>query len=427
MRYSRRSSFFCDCGAESDSSVDISRPACKCLNPLSQKETDFLNEVNSGDKTIESNISYSPLGSQLIPDVCLKNASELTLTLKTEADRNESLSKLCSIFKACFRKVQASHGPDSFFDMVGFSDFYSYNNIPHIPLESIDIRSSRVYEKKLRFGVKQLVSSECIRNGKELKIKALNSDFLKPLRALKSSSLKLDDSFRLGSISKYASQNSMVVDSRGRGVVAESNWLLFYNLIPVANMRNSELQSTSPTERNQMCALGKSRVKFEIVGMALCEANNRLLLVWGVSEACIVILSKQCDSIDVTIELVLDLEPHECETEYLLKCEWLTPSHVVCVCGTFVKTFDLRGAASVLGSKKEFSVKSTACYSLAYEDVLVRAAVLIQLSVSTKRSDEINILLQAQLVILLDNGRLLSTCISVDSNGDFEVQGGKSP
>mmetsp|Transcript_28591 Transcript_28591/g.82785 ORF Transcript_28591/g.82785 Transcript_28591/m.82785 type:complete len:132 (-) Transcript_28591:1708-2103(-) len=72
--------------------------------------------------------------------------------------------------------------------------------------------------------------------------------------------------------------------------------------------------------------------------------NDRHLVIGGTTEASIIVLSKKCDKVEKKIDLVIELEPHECDSKYLLNCEWLPSSetHVAFFCGTFVKVFDAR-------------------------------------------------------------------------------------
>ena len=77
--------------------------------------------------------------------------------------------------------------------------------------------------------------------------------------------------------------------------------------------------------------------------MALNSENDRHLLVWGVANACVCIVSKTFESFDRIIDLKLNLEPSE-ESEYLVKCEWVPRSElqIVAVCGVVVHVFDLK-------------------------------------------------------------------------------------
>jgi len=240
-------------------------------------------------------------------------------------------------------------------------------------------------------------------------------------------------------------RNAVVSDSRGRFVVAEPNALFFCTALPLVNVRFRTGSSNNvAVDRNQLCCLGRYNVNFCVVGMQFCPDNDRHLVIWGTAEAAIIILNKNCDTVEKRIELVIELEPLECESEYLLKCEWLPHSetHVAAVCGTFIKVFDVRrstsssgrsssfeaGSAEETEGSKSFSCSSSTCYTLAYEDALIRSAVLIPLEGDSFQKEEtgsraLDQAARAKLVILFDSGKIHSMDIVFDSNGDMDDQG----
>lgn len=56
--YSRKSSFFCDCGAEVASAGEENRVACQCLSPLSSKElATIYEEPESAAKKSEDQVA----------------------------------------------------------------------------------------------------------------------------------------------------------------------------------------------------------------------------------------------------------------------------------------------------------------------------------------------------------------------------------
>ena len=56
--YSRKSSFFCDCGAEVASAGEENRVACQCLSPLSSKElATIYEEPESASKNSEDELA----------------------------------------------------------------------------------------------------------------------------------------------------------------------------------------------------------------------------------------------------------------------------------------------------------------------------------------------------------------------------------
>ena len=179
------------------------------------------------------------------------------------------------------------------------------------------------------------------------------------------------------------------------------------------NVRYMEDSPATHLIRSQLNILGSDSVKFPINGMAICAENNRHLLVWGVSKACVAILSKGFDSFEKIIELKLNLDSSECESEYLVKCDWMPQSElqIVAVCGTVVHVFDLKRT-------ENNSCNATTHYALAYEDVLIRSATLIgSLSVDDGSA------IETKLALLLDTGRLYFISLTIDEEGNLEDHG----
>jgi len=270
---------------------------------------------------------------------------------------------------------------------------------------------------------KPLVAGNGIaRNGDVLHLQNMATPMLFPMRAAKIGTFKInstDERIRLGLNTKFINMNCMCINSRGCAIIIESSTLLFCSLLPILNLRHSDnAKASRALDRSQMCVLGEQKLKFQATGMSFCQTNDHLLVLWDASNASVVLLSGT--KIDMCIDLTIDLEPSECETEYLLKCMWIGQSHVLCVCGTCIKAFDIRKASPARGSLKDFCLTSCTCYSLAYEDVLVRAAVLVD----PFAEDDLNAMKSVQLVLLLDNGRLHSTMIGVDEgSGDLNDVG----
>ena len=99
---------------------------------------------------------------------------------------------------------------------------------------------------------------------------------------------------------------------------------------------------------------------------------------------------------------------------------------VVAICGTFVKVFDMRRSTSTgAASENEFTCRSSTCYTLAYEDVLIRSGTLIG-NVDKDTSGESNnweASSTVRMALMFDSGRLHFSDMAVDSNGDLEDQG----
>mmetsp|Transcript_6018 Transcript_6018/g.7379 ORF Transcript_6018/g.7379 Transcript_6018/m.7379 type:complete len:313 (-) Transcript_6018:381-1319(-) len=213
--------------------------------------------------------------------------------------------------------------------------------------------------------------------------------------------------------------------------------------------------------------------------MVFCPVNDRHLVIWGTYEARLLVLNRAGDAISKAVELVMDLEPphplHATSTstsgpnsgerlssggasthlnneatlgdEYLLKCEFVPRSEtLVCVvCGTFLKVFDVTKATPVAASaaaKGEWTTRSTTCFTLAYEDVLIRGAVLMDegegdhvlntscpspnssaAATGTTTTTRVNPEYSIKLILLLDSGRLYMAELLINSVGTLEEQG----
>lgn len=259
------------------------------------------------------------------------------------------------------------------------------------------------------------------RAGKVLALNRLTNTSILAVRAAKSSALQsravLSSSGTGSSHSIRKAKNEIHVqaitsDSRGRLYIAESSSVLFCSAIPCVNTRNVDHPTASHLSRSQLNILGSGSIQFAINGMAICGENNRHLLVWGASKACVAVVSKNFDSFERIIELKLNLEPSETH-EYLVKCEWLpnTEFHIVAVCGTVVHVFDLK--------KTDIGVcNATTHYALAYEDVLIRSATLVGALPVDDGS-----FVETKLALLLDTGRIYFITIAIDEEGNLEDHG----
>ena len=90
------------------------------------------------------------------------------------------------------------------------------------------------------------------------------------------------------------------------------------------------------------------------------------------------------------------------------------------------------GSAEESEGSKSFSCSSSTCYTLAYEDALIRSAVLIPLEGNHGNdcfqqeetgSHALDQAARAKLALLFDSGRMHLIDIIFDSNGDMDDQG----
>jgi hypothetical protein len=383
--YSRKSSFFCDCGAEVASG---GRHKCKCLEPVDDVTLSAINEdePNLPDETSKQQVSSNPAQKlfQSYPVECSK-----TLQLLTKEAKSSSWNQtILDLFSKSFKK-------DNTFDFSALCRDSPANPSSNVEKPALDLRC-----------------------GVPLNLQLLDStNSIVPVRAAKASTVKIgmaSSSPALHMRKHRSGRHLMESDMRGRLVCAEANALSFFGAIPSINTRYLETQSySSHLSRSQLCLLGTERIKFEVHGLGLSE-NQKLLVVWGASDACVVIMSRGFDTIERTISLTLSLDSDsgECESECLLRCMWLTETIVVCVCGTVVHVFDLATTST------DDSCKATAHFALAYEDVLIRSAVLTS-NLSPAYSKEVF----KKLVLLLDSGRLHFIELFVNSDGSLEEEG----
>lgn len=429
VTYSRYSSFFCDCGGDPPSPDDPIRVACKCSTRLQPDEVrDLFKKERSAtlfgeEEGVDVGIEHASVQG---PDTSLYST-----TLRLASSRLESYSS-CSLEKL---KKQASNETwvATLFEVLS----QTYDRWKEAAKESIPYKlsssgnqgtssSSMEIEASLKSGIFD-------RDAVPSVLERMPDKALVPIRCARSSAfdLKLSidsttDRLNRALLTKNrVKRSAIVVDSRGRMIVAEPCSLLFCSILPFVNTRYDQKASQSPCPRSQMCILGKASVKFNIVGMSLCKLNERHLVVWGVTEACVVVLSQSCDKVEKTIDLHFEIEPHECEGDYLLKCEWVPGSQtmVVVACGAFVKIFDVK-----LADNAGRSLSSRAGYLLDF-DAMVRGIALVpsnDLSPGGGVVETTTTFLSrttVDMMLLLDSGELRNVSLKFDANGDLEARG----
>ena len=477
--YSRKSSFFCDCGAEVASAGEENRVACQCLSPLSSKELATIYEEpatkKSVDQLADSDKQIEPSSSTAATKEAMNHMAShsqkrakrtINALVRYHPDRVEAAVKsvmnevksswgecLVEVFDGCFqawsKKVE---NPDTLSGDLGS------------PLSSALVGSGKNDPACAANATRETGASDRFpdissRSGAALSLSKIQGNAMIPVRAAKANSVTVKlssdpstDRIKKALLSKNSIKRSALVsDSRGRVVVAEPNSLFFCSALPLVNVRypaGPAPSSRPPIDRNQLCCLGSHKVDFSIVGMQFCPENDRHLVIWGTAEASIIVLSKNCDRVEKKIDLAIELEPHECDSEYLLKCDWLPSSetHVAVFCGTFVKVFDARrsttssASASASGSGstsaatapdrcKQYTCSSTTCYTLAYEDALIRSAAVVPLekapSLNSSEEDKTDHDASscAKIFLLFDSGRIHGIDIAFDSNSDLDDQG----
>lgn len=430
MAYSRHSSFFCDCGGEAPTHEE-NRVPCKCLTSI---ESGAAEKLFKGEE-------WALLNGPPDESECISSDSEIACTHSEDSELYTSAARVASSrleryarFSLDKLRTEAVRGAwtSSLFELL--RSHRQLWSLKDKELSHADYAVTSEEPSTLPLAVetssdRSLVLSLRGRDGKTSNLELLPRQALVPLRSFRASSFQLGlsndnttDRVKRAILSKNGIvRRAVVADCRGRMIVAEPSSLLFCAVLPSVNVRYEDKSAEVPCGRAQMSILGSSPIKFNIVGMELCHENERYLAVWGTAEASIVILSKACDKVERTIELAFELEPDECEVDYLVKCAWIPGSQTILVvaCGPFLKLFDLRLA-------EEDKANSLASYSFAYEAVLRDVALVptpsAETHIGTSRpttpaTDTV------KLFVLLDIGHLLMIDLDFDESGQLKEQG----
>jgi len=425
--YSRKSSFFCDCGAEV--AANSSKPPCKCLTPVSDNYLSHLQKCEASLGTNCASITdIRGVGSKREDEMfwnqtvdiavrCFPSLTQVSLdNFVDEAKHNGLVQMLFNHFITTFEaweKNDFARSPWAFCDGIQRDgtkkgDEISSNGHPLAP-----------------------------RSGKLLDVTHLEEATFSPIRAGRAHCLNPRLSTELSTdrlkktfLSKNEiKRNIIAADYRGRLIIAEACSLMFCAALPLINTRHVAKPLESHLDRAQLCILGSVEVKFNIVGVALCPDRDRHLAVWGTAEVSVFLLKRSCDSIESKIDLVLGSEVNDCENDCLLKVEWMPSSNgrVLLVYGTtFVKVYDIK-CSIVCGLPKDncYSCRSITRYTLTYEDIVIRSGAVIPSRISIERSngEAEEVVVASKIILLFDTGRMHVVDLSIDCNGDLEDQG----
>ena len=265
------------------------------------------------------------------------------------------------------------------------------------------------------------------RSGTPLELDRLDDLKLVPIRAARAGSFNLKmsldsttDRVKRTTLARHGIIRSAVVaDSRGRLIIAEPNSLVFCSILPAVNTRFVDDPVTTQIGRSQMSVITSHALSFNVVGMRISKESERHVIVWGTSEACVVVLKKHWSGVERTIGLEFDLDPQDCDSDYLVRCDWLPGSqtHVSVSCGTFVKIYSIASADS------DDNVTPLLSYSIAYEAVVKDTAWVSLPFSSSKDKRRETIKRTLTLFLLMDSGRLHEIQLQLDSQGEIEGHG----
>lgn len=458
--YSRKSSFFCDCGAKEANGDQVEKKVnrattstgrfskavqCKCLNEISHSQLEQLHQEvrirnEGGGLTFASTICKIPAAS---PVEASNSPKECTTFF---CDEGEEIIPLRCIIYSFSSKADASlrnfcrEASSSNWSETIESFFLSHLKLwkSHCNLKaSIYLQpcAESTGQREISFGEEEAAARShisCLFSGEALSLQPLLSQSMIPIRAAKSAAINAKfinepsaDRIQRSILAKRGIHRKIIAaDSRGRLIVAELCSLLFCTAIPSINSRHVEKSLETPLERSQLSILGTAKLKFPIVGVILHPKNDQYLLVYGTSKACALVLNYSCDKIENQIELELDIVS-DADVEFICQCDWVPGSEslIAVVFGTYIKVFDMKKATpSGPLSEKEFSARSTTKFSLAFEDVIIKAAVFIPMGIERHFSEN-SFLSKVRLVVLLETGRMYTVEWRLDASGNLEDQG----
>jgi hypothetical protein len=426
VAYSRHSSFFCDCAAEDGKSAEQNRVSCKCLSSLPSSESDSMyenervwrkrsiktlddnHEIQHADIVFEDSIP-TEIAKYCFSDTALKSVNKFLLDIKN----SQWLDSLFRVLNNEFTSWKTQYGDSLHFLLQKCSQ-------PNLDVTPILRVSHGAIQRKLRG-----------RQSKVLQLKQLDEKGLVPVRVATGFLAKLPsdssthDALTLARLSRNdISRSILVFDSRGRMIIAEPSSLVFCSPITAVNARDTQKSEEENFNRHQMCILGTASLSFDVVGLRLCTENERHIVVWGTSEASVLVLKADYSGVEDTISLTFEVDDQDRDGDVLVNCEWLPGSqtHVAVGVSRYVRLFDVCRSDSTGNAKRAHPVIG---YNLGFEALLRDLSIVPQKEFIPSEGDAKESLKNYQaehiskMFLLLENGRLHSLDIKI-SNGKIE-------
>ena len=324
--YSRKSSFFCDCGAEVG--TDCDRAPCKCLSPLSDTALSSIYDTKLSP-------SHKATSDSILQEI---DNGSFNTAFWNEAT-NISASNFPAAFVSSLEKFTESINPsilEKLFEVFNvhfdaWTEKYRVNSMVSCNYAN-DIKSS-IYLDDSKSQRLSLVS----RSGKQVETSILTGKFFSLVRIFKPLTINAKisnetstDRLKKAIVSKNCLERRIIVaDNHGRIIISEAGCLLFCAGLSLANVRHRQASSDTQLQRSDLCVLGSSKVKCNIVGMALSPDIDSRLVAWGTSDVNIFLINEHFNNVESVIELEVGLDPYDCETDYVVKAEWLMGSSSV--------------------------------------------------------------------------------------------------
>eukprot|EP00980_Cylindrotheca_fusiformis_P011048 scaffold2535_cov126-Cylindrotheca_fusiformis.AAC.10 len=425
VSYSRCSSFFCDCGAENSNAAEQNRVACKCLSPLSVEDAERI--LRTDENPLEAVSSNLEGGNVESSPSTIQFASAISIEIARESFKATAISSIQKFTES----LKDAPWRDSLFKILRqqfqlwMQEKSVKSTVESLALDNgLEAGESQAIVRVPHISQRRILRS---RAGKVLDIQSLTQKTLVSVRAAKGFEARMssDSSAHPQMMSKLSrreiSRSTLVADSRGRMILAEPCSLVFFSPTPAVCVRYVSMPYDSPLTRKQMCILGTASIKFNIVGLQLCTENERHLVVWGSAEASVVVLKPDWSGIEENIDLVFDVGQHDCDGDYLVKCEWIPGSqtNVVVGCSRFVRIYD------VTRTKSDKRALPIIGYNLGFEACL-RDVTIVPFKGYDHFDDRLdessNI---SKMFLLLENGRLHVVDLKTGPSGRLESPGDK--
>ena len=315
--YSRKSSFFCDCGAEVR--TNAGRIPCQCLSPQPsallppnepQQLTTGAHDINIDQNNVPESLTDGSwkdainLVRKHFRSIAQKSLDEFVASIDSDF-----IGDLLETFNIQFDSWTNKESMRGLLSSDGDGADGEVDNTP----KNVSILS---------------------RDGSPLEFTKVSGTYFSPIRMSKTnaintkvvSELSFDKSKKALLTKNSVERRSIATDSRGRMVIAEAKALLFCGALSLVNTRHVPFPLETCLPRTQLCILDTHKLDFGVVGLSLCQRRDRHLVVWGFTQAKFLCLNKACDKVDFSVDLVMNLEidDTDCESDYVIKVEWIT-------------------------------------------------------------------------------------------------------
>ncbi len=323
VSYARKSSFFCDCGAEQPSIGDTSRVRCKCLSAVSKVEIDELQteerESFHHDLSLKSNDEEGMITSAYVERIVSLYRKECTAALK--------LFKKKSGFKERSKEIIMSLA----------NDLEAELNSP-VSLLSRDwlYRRSKWNCSALSTSLKSRSSSYNF-NGSISFMESPCFCFFKE----NSLRVSLSSSRQTFISEKKIKRRAVQADSRGRLFIGESYSVLICNGFAACRFFRHET-NVAGSSRQALGIIKSISIPFEAIGLQLAPGNERICAVWGSNQVTIFVMKQTLDDYERRINFSINIDEGGASQD-ILKCHWLYGSarYLVVSCCEMLLFYDI--------------------------------------------------------------------------------------